>query len=205
MTSGAAPPTAHPINSDLHGAYREWLCGLGYRVFVTLNLNAALSPNRGLVRVWQVGSAEGAGTFHIAPPSRRVPTTWTVREPQLRALLKRMDAAVHTRLVHRHFDRLPARRRLRWVATIESPDLNPHLHLLWRVQWPHFWKFRNLWGNMGREDLWRDLVGAGDSHMRFVDDPEIAAGYMLKQTPYKRDALILSSEFWPEWCRLTRP
>jgi hypothetical protein len=195
-------PKGHSMNRNLHDAYRQWLRGLGYHVFVTLNLNAALTANRGLVRVWQTGPSEGSITCQIAPPSRRVPTTWTVGEPQIRDLLKAMDTAIHTRLIGRHFDRRPARRRLQWVAAVESPDLNPHLHLLWRVHWRHFWRFRAMWGSFGREDIWKEIVGAGDSHVRLVEEPDIAADYMVKQAPYRRDLLILSSEFWPDWCRI---
>lgn len=191
------------MNSDLHGAYRDWLRGLGFRLFVSLNLNAALSPNRGFVRVYQAGQTAGTVTCQIAPPSRRVPTTWSITTPQVRDLLKRLDAAVHTRLIHRHFDRLPARRRLLWVAAIESPDLNPHAHLLWRVPMGQLWPFRSLWGNMHREDIWQGLVGSGDSHIRIVEDTEVAADYLIKQGPYRWDRLVVSSEFWPDWCRLT--
>jgi hypothetical protein len=190
------------IKNDYRAHYAEWVASLGFTHHVSLNMNMALTPNNSVVRVSRRTAQPFDGATREAPPSRRVPTTWTPRPCHLRALLKNLDAEVHERLVGPRVDRISAKKRLIWIAMIESPEWNLHCHMLWRVPIELHDGFNLLWGNYRQADLWRDLLRSGDSHVRQVDDGDRAAAYDMKQKPYEADdRFILSTVFWPERLR----
>jgi hypothetical protein len=142
----------------------------------------------------------------VASPSRRVPTFRPVTVHFVRSLLKQLDAAVHRTLLHDEYHRLPFERRLMWIAALESPRLNPHVHAAWQVPEQFIAQFTCLWGSEGSRDLWQELLTSGDSHIRPVDNARAAGSYLVKQRPYNRGCgdLFLGSEFWPDHCRPKR-
>lgn len=178
-----------PSRADLS----NWIASLGFSHFVSLAYNASLSAKQA---VTTVASAEGTT---IASPSRRIVTTRSITAPLIRAHLRELDGTIHRRLFHAKWNRLPQHRRLFWIAAIEGGDINPHVHLLVRVPQELAGRFASLFGSGGSEDIWREMVGSGDSHARLVDDYGKAAAYEMKRRPdlHPDGLMILASEFWP--------
>jgi hypothetical protein len=172
---------------------RFWLASFGFSHFVSLAYNASLSAKQAVTTV------VSAGGITIASPSRRVVTTRTITLTMIRAHLRELDGVIHARLFHRKWNQLPSRRRIFWIATVEGGDTNPHVHLLCRVPLPLALPFARLFGSTGREDIWRDMIGSGDSHVRLVDHDPCATGYAIKTRPdlAPEGRMILASEFWP--------
>lgn len=185
---------ATPSRDDL----RCWLASLRFSHFVSLAYNAGLSGKQA------VGTIRTDSGITVAAPSRRVVTSSSVTMPRIYHDLRALDARVQRHLSHAHWQKLPFDRRIFWVATVESLRDNPHLHLHFRVPFQHALPFAKLWGNVGPGDVWRDIAGSGDSHVRLVNDEHRAGGYAVKQMPdLDRDEglLILANQFWPSGCK----
>lgn len=186
--------TAIPSRDDL----RAWHASFRFSHFVSLAYNAGLSAKQA------TGTIEKDGRVTIAAPSKRVVTTSAVTMPRIYTDLRTLDGVIQRRMSHKHWKKLPFARRIFWIATVENLRDNPHVHVSFRVPLANSLAFGRLWGNVGVEDVWRDMVGSGDSHVRIINDDFRAGGYSIKERPDLHSAeglMILANQFWPGWCK----
>jgi hypothetical protein len=125
--------------------------------------------------------------------------SYKVSFEQARHQLRSLQARVDERFFGRRFFKFPPEIRTEFVAFVENPAINFHVHSLWRVPADKFERFEAFFVD-GQRGLWNKIVPSGSHRLRRVNNVEADANYCTKGQHAGSDYMleIWSRDFAPE-------